>query len=99
MEFQGQLLTSPRLLSQPLLQLLLLLQQLVDLLVVVEGLPHQLGLGQPGMFELSGGRAERLCHRGGGTVFTFNKPRKRWTENESFALKEEMHELVMTHVV
>lgn len=59
MEFQGQLFTCPRLLCQPLLQLLLLLQQLVDLLVVVEGLPHQLSLGQPGMFELSGGEEQR----------------------------------------
>lgn len=98
MEFQGQLLTCPRLLRQPLLQLLLLLQQLVDLLVVVEGLPHQLSLGQPGMFELSGGRAERLCHGGGGTVFTFNKSQKRRTENESSALKEETRELVTKHV-
>lgn len=51
-EFQSQLLACPGLLGQPLLQLLLLLQQLVHLLVVVEGLPHQLSLGQPGMFKL-----------------------------------------------
>lgn len=51
-EFQCQLLACPGLLCQPLLQFLLLLEQLIYLLVVVEGLPHQLGLGQTGMFEL-----------------------------------------------
>lgn len=58
-EFQSQLLTCPCLFCQPLLQLLLLLQQLVYLLVVVEGLPHQLGLGHLGMFKLKRGQKRR----------------------------------------
>lgn len=55
-EFQSELLPGLGLLGQPLLQLLLLLQQLADLLVVVEGLAHQLSLGHPGMFKLKGDR-------------------------------------------
>lgn len=56
MELQSELLTCPCLLRQPLLQLLLLLQELVYLLVVAEGLAHQLRLGHLGMFKLRGGR-------------------------------------------
>lgn len=55
MELQRQLLPCPGLLRQPLLQFVLLLEQLVYLLVVAERLPHQLSLGQPGMLELQEG--------------------------------------------
>lgn len=58
-QFQSQLLAGLGLLRQPLLQLLLLLQQLANLLVVAEGFPHQLRLGQPGMFQLSGEEERR----------------------------------------
>lgn len=51
-EFQCQLLPGLRLLGQPLLQFLLLLQELIDFMIVTEGLPHQLSLGHPGMLKL-----------------------------------------------
>lgn len=54
LQLQSQLLPRPRLLRQPLLQLLLLLQELADLLVVAEGLSHQLRLGNPSVFQLEG---------------------------------------------
>lgn len=63
-ELQSQLLACPGLLRQPLLQLLLLLQQLVHLLVVAEGLPHQLSLGHPGMFKLRGGKRKEVVTHG-----------------------------------
>lgn len=70
MELQSELLTCPCLLRQPLLQLLLLLQELVYLLVVAEGLAHQLRLGHLGMFKLRGEGREnertRSCQAGTG---------------------------------
>ena len=49
---QGQLLTGTPLLPQPFLQILLPPQKIAILLVVMEGLAHQLRLGDLRMFQL-----------------------------------------------
>lgn len=99
MKFQGQLLPSPGLLHRPLLQLLLLLQQLTHLLVVAEGLPHQLSLGHPGMFKLRGKR-DGVTRAAGfrRQVFVSNHQAFSIFQSEMFDLKEDIHCKHLFHV-
>lgn len=53
-ELESEPLACPGLLGETFLQLFLLLQELADLLVVAEGLAHELRLGDAGMFDLIG---------------------------------------------
>lgn len=71
-KLQSKLFPCSALFQQPFLQLLLLLQQHVHLLVVAEGLPHQLCLGHLSMLQLRGGeeregvtQASEFQHRTG----------------------------------